>query len=88
MAKAWSWAVRRYGAKELLGTRDVLAEEDEVQPNGKIFKKLVLGEYRWLSYEEVTFLVFLARFSICLIKNALRSTARRTISAAACARST
>ena len=36
----------------MLGTRDVLAEEDEVQPNGKMFKKLELGDYRWLTYEE------------------------------------
>ncbi len=43
----------RYREKNLLGTRDVLAEEDEVQPNGKMFKKLELGDYRWLTYEEV-----------------------------------
>lgn len=52
MDKAWNWAVRRYGPRKLLGTRDVLGEEDEVQSNGKIFKKLELGDYRWLSYEE------------------------------------
>ena len=43
----------RYNEKKLLGTRDVLAEEDEIQPNGKMFKKLELGDYRWLTYEEV-----------------------------------
>ena len=43
----------RYSDKRLLGTRDVLGEEDEVQPNGKMFKKLELGDYRWLTYEEV-----------------------------------
>ncbi len=47
MEKAWSWAVRRYGPRPLLGTRDILAEEDEVQSNGKIFKKLELGDYRF-----------------------------------------
>ena len=45
----------RYHEKNLLGTRDVLAEEDEVQPNGKMFKKLELGDYRWLTYEEVEY---------------------------------
>ena len=44
----------RYSDKRLLGTRDVLGEEDEVQPNGKMFKKLELGDYRWMTYEEVT----------------------------------
>ena len=43
----------RYSDKRLLGTRDVLGEEDEVQPNGKMFKKLELGDYRWMTYEEV-----------------------------------
>jgi long-chain acyl-CoA synthetase len=36
-----------------MGTREVLGEEDEVQSNGKMFLKLDLGEYRWLTYEEV-----------------------------------
>ena len=35
-----------------MGTREVLGEEDEVQPNGKMFTKLDLGDYRWLSYDE------------------------------------
>ena len=43
----------RYREKNLLGTRDILGEEDEVQPNGKMFKKLELGDYRWLTYDEV-----------------------------------
>ncbi len=48
------FVLHRYGGeRELLGTRDVLAEEDEVQPNGKIFKKLDLGDYRWLTYDAV-----------------------------------
>ena len=53
MAEVWKWSVSKYQEKKLLGTRDVLAEEDEVQPNGKMFKKLELGDYRWLTYEEV-----------------------------------
>merc|ERR1719348_1620276 len=34
MAQAWDWSVKRYKSKNLLGTRDVVGEEDEVQPNG------------------------------------------------------
>ena len=52
MADAWSWAVARYSDMQLFGTRDILGEEDEVQPNGKIFRKLELGAYRWMTYEE------------------------------------
>jgi len=52
MAQTWDWAVKRYKSKSLLGTRDVIGEEDEIQPNGQIFRKLILGEYRWLTYED------------------------------------
>ena len=40
MANAWNWAVARYGDKRLFATRDILGEEDEIQPNGKLFRKL------------------------------------------------
>lgn len=46
MADVFTWAVSRYGSKKFLGTRDILAEDDEIQPNGRIFAKLELGEYR------------------------------------------
>ncbi|KAK5865091.1 hypothetical protein PBY51_016282 [Eleginops maclovinus] len=46
-------AVQHFGTEHCLGTREVLSEENEVQPSGKVFKKLILGEYKWLSYNEV-----------------------------------
>ena len=46
MAEVWEWVVARYGARSVLGTRDVAGEEDEIQCNGTVFKKLILGEYR------------------------------------------
>ncbi|XP_041949850.1 long-chain-fatty-acid--CoA ligase 4b isoform X3 [Alosa sapidissima] len=51
--KLFDHSVQRFGKAACLGTRDVLSEETETQPNGKVFKKLVLGEYQWMSYEEV-----------------------------------
>ncbi|KAM6970466.1 long-chain-fatty-acid--CoA ligase 4b [Aplochiton taeniatus] len=51
--KLFQHAVLRFGKADCLGTREVLSEENEAQPSGKIFKKLILGEYRWLSYQEV-----------------------------------
>ena len=45
MAEAWDWAVARYGGKSLLGTRELLGEEDEVQTTGKLFRKQVIGIY-------------------------------------------
>lgn len=52
MAEVWSWAVGRYGTRKLLGTRDVVGEENEIQPNGQIFRKLLLGDYRWMNYDD------------------------------------
>ncbi|XP_006082638.1 long-chain-fatty-acid--CoA ligase 3 isoform X1 [Myotis lucifugus] len=51
--KVFMYAKNKFKDKRLLGTREVLNEEDEIQPNGKIFKKVILGHYNWLSYEDV-----------------------------------
>ncbi|XP_034637459.1 long-chain-fatty-acid--CoA ligase 4 isoform X1 [Trachemys scripta elegans] len=51
--KLFGHAVAKFGKKDCLGTREILSEENEMQPNGKVFKKLILGNYRWLNYEEV-----------------------------------
>lgn len=41
LEKMLTWVVNRHGDKKCLGTRQILAEEDEVQPNGRIFKKVL-----------------------------------------------
>uniref|UniRef100_A0AAA9TY84 long-chain-fatty-acid--CoA ligase n=1 Tax=Bos taurus TaxID=9913 RepID=A0AAA9TY84_BOVIN len=51
--KVFMHAKNKFKDKRLLGTREILNEEDEVQPNGKVFKKVILGSYNWLSYEDV-----------------------------------
>ena len=53
VTKSFNYAVNKYKSKSCLGTREILGEEDEVQKNGKLFKKLALGDYNWLTYEEV-----------------------------------
>uniref|UniRef100_A0AAQ4PP91 long-chain-fatty-acid--CoA ligase n=1 Tax=Gasterosteus aculeatus aculeatus TaxID=481459 RepID=A0AAQ4PP91_GASAC len=50
--KIFEYAASRFPKRDCLGTREVLSEEDELQPNGKVFKKVILGNYNWLSYEE------------------------------------
>ena len=40
MEKVFRFAVRQHGQKPALGTREILAEEDEIQPNGRVFKKV------------------------------------------------
>ncbi|NP_001090679.1 long-chain-fatty-acid--CoA ligase 3 [Xenopus tropicalis] len=50
--KVFKHGTELFKHKDCLGTREVLSEEDEVQPNGKVFKKVILGRYNWMSYEE------------------------------------
>ncbi|XP_067853271.1 long-chain-fatty-acid--CoA ligase 4-like isoform X2 [Heptranchias perlo] len=52
--KLFEAAVKNFQKKDCLGTREMLSEENEVQANGKVFKKLILGEYKWINYEEVS----------------------------------
>ncbi|BFZ00564.1 hypothetical protein BsWGS_03603 [Bradybaena similaris] len=49
----FSRACSIYPNHPCLGTRDVISEDDEVQPNGKTFKKLVLGAYQWETFAQV-----------------------------------
>ena len=53
LADAIKWAMQKYGPNQCMGTREIIAELDEVQPNGKMFKKYELGDYRWISYEDL-----------------------------------
>lgn len=41
-----------YSTNQALGTREILREESEVQPNGRVFQKYVLGGYNWKTYAE------------------------------------
>ncbi|OCT80976.1 long-chain-fatty-acid--CoA ligase 3 isoform X1 [Xenopus laevis] len=50
--KVFKHGTELFKHRDCLGTREVLSEEDEVQPNGKVFKKVILGRYNWMSYEE------------------------------------
>lgn len=40
--KLFEHAITKYGKKDCLGTREILSEENEMQPNGKVFKKVTL----------------------------------------------
>ncbi|XP_062856988.1 long-chain-fatty-acid--CoA ligase 4 [Trichomycterus rosablanca] len=51
--KLFHHAVRLFGPAPCLGARTVLSEENETQPGGKVFKKLILGDYKWISYQEM-----------------------------------
>ncbi|RWS01830.1 long chain fatty acid CoA ligase-like protein, partial [Dinothrombium tinctorium] len=46
--------VKIYGSKRCLGVRDTVHEEEEVQSDGKVFKKKILApNYRWYTYSQI-----------------------------------
>ena len=47
------FAVDKHSHKRMVGTREVLREDKETQPNGKVFTKLELGDYHWKTYLEI-----------------------------------
>lgn len=49
-----------------MGTRELIAEEDEIQPNGRVFKKVILGDYKWMTYNE-------AYDNVCRISSGLNA---------------
>ena len=53
MERLWNFSMKKYGRKLCLGTRAVLGETDEKQPNGKMFTKLQMGDYNWTNYQDL-----------------------------------
>ncbi|XP_030071903.1 fatty acid CoA ligase Acsl3 [Microcaecilia unicolor] len=50
--KVFEYSKKKFRYQNCLGMREVLSEEDEIQPNGRVFKKVIFGRYNWLSFEE------------------------------------
>ncbi|RZR83860.1 hypothetical protein BHM03_00010581 [Ensete ventricosum] len=44
--------LERIACKPLLGSRELISMETEVNQDGRSFEKLHLGNYRWISYGE------------------------------------
>lgn len=62
------WAINLHGDKRCLGTRQILAEEDEVQPNGRVFKKVSCYGFHNIEVKLIKIL------SLCIIFNFLLDT--------------
>lgn len=59
LQKVFQYAVYKYTDSYCLGTRDVLAEEDEVQQNGRVFKKVNIPTYIiYYNDDEMVFKLF------------------------------
>ena len=56
--KVWKNSVRRYDDKLCLGTREVFGMGEEKQADGKVFKKLNLGQYKWMNYRDAFQILF------------------------------
>jgi len=52
MEKVFSHAVGKFNDRQCLGMREILGEEKEAQPDGKVFAKYNLGQYIWRSYRD------------------------------------
>uniref|UniRef100_A0A6G1SB85 long-chain-fatty-acid--CoA ligase n=1 Tax=Aceria tosichella TaxID=561515 RepID=A0A6G1SB85_9ACAR len=46
-------AVQEYQGQNCMGFRECFGVEDELQPDGKRFKKLILGDFKHYTYEQV-----------------------------------
>ena len=68
MDECFDFAVNQHSHKRMVGTRQVFREEDEMQPNGKVFKKWVMGEYRWKSYLQVREIACIQEKMIVVLK--------------------
>ena len=53
LEKMLKYVAKIYSNQRCLGTRSILSEEDEMQPNGRVFKKYRMGEYKWKSFCEI-----------------------------------
>ncbi|CAD7011863.1 unnamed protein product [Ceratitis capitata] len=52
LEKMFNYVAKVHSNKRCFGTRQILSEEDEVQPNGRVFKKYNMGEYKWKNFIE------------------------------------
>jgi len=52
MEKVLSHCIGKHNNREMLGTREIIAEEKETQPDGKVFAKYNLGNYSFISFRE------------------------------------
>lgn len=53
LEKMFNYVAKIHTNKRCLGTREILSEEDEMQPNGRLFKKYNMGEYKWRTFADV-----------------------------------
>ena len=53
MVEVMRQTTSQFASRKCLGVRQLISEEDELQPNGRVFKKSTFGEYEWNTYEQM-----------------------------------
>lgn len=53
ISELFSASCKRYKGRKAFGFRESFGEEDEKQSDGKIFRKQILGDYKWYTYAEI-----------------------------------
>jgi long-chain acyl-CoA synthetase len=66
MEKVFRFAVRQHGQKAAVGTREILAEEDEIQPNGRIFKKVFVDLSYQIIFRIIIHIIFFYTYKFVL----------------------
>ncbi|XP_055542073.1 long-chain-fatty-acid--CoA ligase 4 isoform X1 [Wyeomyia smithii] len=52
LERMFNFVTKVHSTKRCIGTRKIISEEDEVQPNGRVFKKFNMGDYMWRNFIE------------------------------------
>lgn len=52
MEKVFSYVAGQFSTKDCLGTREIISETKEKQPDGKVHLKYDLGNYKWISFRQ------------------------------------
>lgn len=55
LERMFNFVTKIHSTKRCIGTRKILSEEDELQPNGRVFKKFKMGDYMWRNFIETEF---------------------------------
>lgn len=55
LERMFNFVTKVHTDKRCIGTRKILSEEDEMQPNGRVFKKFNMGDYMWRSFVETEY---------------------------------
>lgn len=53
ISELFSLTCKKHPEKRSFGYREVFGEEDEKQTDGKVFKKLILGDYKWFTCAQI-----------------------------------